>query len=110
MLTRRPLVSSTRVCTPTGVPDCRGPCDGCEDYCEQVSQSWCDLSHSISTLVSEKTECDFNNDKGLSTVMCRAVSWEFIFSYNKPYDKVLGAYKAYKAYKACKSMQMQKGV
>ena len=60
-------MSSTRVCTPTGVPDCRGPCDGCEDYCEQVSQSWCDLSHSISTLVSEKTECDFNNAIGLST-------------------------------------------
>ena len=64
VLTRRPLVSSTRVCTPTGVPDCRGPCDGCGDYCEQVSQSWCDTSHSISTLVSEKTECDFNSDEG----------------------------------------------
>ena len=64
VLTRRPLVSSTRVCTPTGVPDCRGPCDGCGEYCEQVSQSWCDLSHSISTLVSEKIECDFNNDEG----------------------------------------------
>ena len=61
---RRPLVHSVRVCTPTGAPDCRGPCYQCPQYCEPVQQSWCEVSHSISTVLMEKTECDYNNDEG----------------------------------------------
>ena len=43
------------VCSPTGSPDCRGPCDACEDYCEPVQQQWCELSHSIHTQVQYST-------------------------------------------------------
>ena len=63
-VTRRPLVHSVRVCTPTGAPDCRGPCYQCPEYCEPVQQSWCEVSHSISTVVMEKSDCDYNNDEG----------------------------------------------
>jgi len=52
-----PIVHSVRVCTPTGVPDCRGPCYNCEQYCEPAEQTWCEVSHSVSTLVSEKRGC-----------------------------------------------------
>merc|ERR1711892_1458226 len=52
-----PIVHSVRVCTPTGSPDCRGPCYNCDQYCEQRQQEWCEVSHSISTLVSDKREC-----------------------------------------------------
>jgi len=52
-----PIVHSVHVCTPSGTPDCRGPCYNCDTYCETAKQSWCEKSHSISTLVSEKREC-----------------------------------------------------
>jgi len=52
-----PLVHNVRVCTPSGTPDCRGPCYNCDQYCEPALQTWCEVSHSISTLVSEKREC-----------------------------------------------------
>jgi len=52
-----PIVHSVHVCTPSGTPDCRGPCYNCDKYCETAKQSWCEKSHSISTLVSEKREC-----------------------------------------------------
>ena len=61
---QRPLVHSVTVCTPTGVPDCRGPCYKCPEYCEPVQQSVCEVSYSISTIVMEKTDCDYNNDEG----------------------------------------------
>ena len=51
---RRPLVSSVSVCTPTGVPDCRGPCQDCPDYCQPVQQSWCELEHTVSTRISQR--------------------------------------------------------
>ena len=63
---RRPLVSSVRVCTPTGTPDCRGPCDDCPDYCVPVEQSWCELDHSISTRISEREDCQPNTANGQS--------------------------------------------
>ena len=52
-----PLVSRVKVCSPTGVPDCRGPCYNCEDYCEPVQQSWCELQHTVSTRSQIRTAC-----------------------------------------------------
>ena len=54
---RRPLVSRVKVCTPTGVPDCRGPCYDCQNYCQPVLQSWCELEHTISTRTEDRTAC-----------------------------------------------------
>ena len=59
-----PLVSRVKVCTPTGVPDCRGPCYNCEDYCEPVQQTWCELEHTISTRTEVRTACHPGEDTG----------------------------------------------
>ena len=61
---KRPLVSSVRVCTPSGVPDCRGPCYDCEDYCEPVQQSWCELEHTISTRTEDRAACQPGGGSG----------------------------------------------
>ena len=53
-----------KVCTPTGMPDCRGPCYNCEDYCEPVQQTWCELQHSISTRTEVRTACQPGGDNG----------------------------------------------
>lgn len=54
-----PLVHSVEVCAPSGTPDCRGPCrDSCSDYCQPVTESWCETSNTISTIVSETTQCN----------------------------------------------------
>jgi len=55
-----PIVHSVKVCTPTGTPDCRGPCYQCDEYCEPASQSWCEKTHTISTLVSDIRSDDRN--------------------------------------------------
>ena len=61
-----PLVSRVKVCTPTGVPDCRGPCYNCQDYCEPVQQTWCELEHTVSTRTEDRTACRPGGGNGQS--------------------------------------------
>ena len=60
-----PLVHSVEVCAPSGTPDCRGPCQDCSDYCQPVTESWCETSHSISTIVTETTRCDDHSNEDI---------------------------------------------
>ena len=61
-----PLVSRVKVCTPTGVPDCRGPCYDCQDYCEPVQQTWCELEHTVSTRTDTRAACRPGGGNGQS--------------------------------------------
>jgi len=84
---QRPLVHSVTVCTPTGVPDCRGPCYQCKEYCETVQQSVCETSHSISTVVTEKQECDYNNDQGKCNQIVKRIEKDVVTTNENCYQK-----------------------
>jgi len=81
-----PLVHNVRVCTPSGTPDCRGPCYNCDQYCEPALQTWCEVSHSISTLVSEKRECREVEGEECKDVLIR-MEKDVVKSSDNCYDK-----------------------
>jgi len=81
-----PLVHNVRVCTPSGTPDCRGPCYNCDQYCEPALQTWCEVSHSISTLVTEKRECREVEGEECRDVLIR-MEKDVVKSSDNCYDK-----------------------
>lgn len=83
-----PIVHSVQVCTPTGTPDCRGPCYNCEQYCEPAVQTWCEVSHSISTLVSDKRECREVEGAECEEVLLR-VEKDVVKSNDNCYEKAV---------------------
>jgi len=83
-----PIVHSVQVCTPTGTPDCRGPCYNCEQYCEPAEQTWCEVSHSISTLVTDKRECREVEGAECEEVLLR-VEKDVVKSNDNCYEKAV---------------------